>query len=78
MFAGGRILVLAIITGMLLTIASAVLSISYFCYFFFALPDHSSIPISLRRVAETFVVDANRSGISISIFLALLMLYISV
>ena len=63
---------------MLLTMGSALVCISYFSYSFFALPEHSGIPLSLRRVTETFVVAANRGGLAISIFLAIFMLYISV
>jgi hypothetical protein len=77
-FTGGRVLVLAIILGMLLTAAAAIVSISYFSYSFYALPEHSGIPLSLRRVVETFVVSANRGGWAISFFLACLGLYICV
>jgi hypothetical protein len=57
---------------------SAYVCIGYFSYSFFALPEHSGIPLSLRRVTETFVFTANRGGFGISIFIAFFMLYISV
>jgi hypothetical protein len=72
-------MVLAIYLGMLVTLTSAALCVSYFSYGFFAIsPDTSIFPRFLYEDIETFKLAINRSVVLTCLFVAILTLYICV
>lgn len=76
---GGRVMVLAIYLGMLITLASAALCVSYFSYSFYSIsPDASVFPRFLHEDIEIYKVSTNRSVIIACLFVAILTLYICV
>jgi hypothetical protein len=71
--------VLAIYIGLLVTLTSAALCVSYFIYGFFSISSDTGIfPRSLYEDIEVYKLNANRSVVITCLIVAMLTLYICV